>query len=147
MRKKLEGSPSFKTIKNNSDAIKLLKLIRDFSYSIESDCNPFIAKFMAIKSFVNLKQSFHLTNNQYLEATTNNLKVLNHTGAVLGWNKNICNVIFKEYWIDATTAGSTEKASAKKPADDCFQAVAFFLHSEWLFLPIFDWQPVKFFHE
>ena len=87
MRAKVEGNATFETIKSNSDVIALLRLIRDFSHDIQSDRNPFVAQFMAIKNFVNLRQSFYMTNDQYLEAFTKNLQVLSHSGVDLGRKK------------------------------------------------------------
>ena len=75
---------------------------------------------MAIKNFVNLKQSFHMTNYQYLEAFTNNLQVLSHSGVKLGRNKALRKICFQESEIDPTSAGSTKIATADKAADDRF---------------------------
>ena len=122
---KLEGNATFETIKSNSDVIALLRLIRNFSYDIQSDRNPFIAQFMAIKNFVNLRQSFYMTNDQYLEAFTNNLQVLSHSGVDLGRNNYLRNILFKESGIDPSSSGTTEMANANKAAEDRFQAAAF----------------------
>ena len=40
MRAKIEGDPKFETIKDKSNVIALLKLIRDIAFDIESDKKP-----------------------------------------------------------------------------------------------------------
>ena len=80
---------------------------------------------MVIKSFVNLKQSFYMTNDQYLEAFTKKLQILNHTRVETRQNKVLCKIIFKESGMYASSAGSIEEAAADKSADDSFQVAAF----------------------
>ena len=101
----------FESIKQHSDVVALLKLIRDIAFNIEADCNPFMAQVAAIKNYVNIKQGFTTPNDTYYNNFINNQEVLEHAGVDLAANETLLAIIMKERGFDPDTIGLTEKAT------------------------------------
>ena len=71
MTSKLEASTQFKSINDDSDLIRLLKLIRDVSFAYESKQYPYLSFFNAVRSLYANYQKNYMTSANYLESFQN----------------------------------------------------------------------------
>ena len=109
MQAKIEGDKRFDTIKQDSDVVDLLRLIRNIAFDIKANRNPFVAQVSGIKNFINIKQGFNTANDAYYDSFINNQEVLEHAGVDLGNNETLLNIVIKEQGLDAATIRGTKK--------------------------------------
>jgi len=105
MRAKLEAVDGFEDASTESDRIALLRLIQQATYEFESQRNPYLAVYTAIKQSHNLFQRHSTPCDTYLENMQNQLHVVEHCGGRVGNHSALLELALKEMGIiDASQA-------------------------------------------
>ena len=84
MHAKLESQDQFEQVSDDSDAIKLLRMIRDIAFNFQSQKYEPLSIHESICWFYIQHQDRHMTCQAYLEQFTNSKDVFEHCGRVIG---------------------------------------------------------------
>ena len=118
MRAKLKSLPSFSTgVSPQSDAIKLLKLIRQISYEFESQRYPFLSVHNTVQQSYSMFQKLHQTINEYYENFYIKLDMLDHCGASISGHLTLTNFILKNKNITHPLPTDLSNANSKQKKD------------------------------
>ena len=91
MKSKVESQPNYEAAYEANDGIVLLTMIRNVSYSFESQKHLPLAIFEAKWHYFNMKQGRHESAESLLEGLQNQKGVLKQVGAVIGpTNTSVC---------------------------------------------------------
>eukprot|EP00957_Ditylum_brightwellii_P123892 9444075-Ditylum_brightwellii.AAC.1 len=80
MRAKLESDKGYREAAEESDVIKLLKVIKKISYHYQSQQYPYRAVHQAMRALYFTSQKEGMTLEQYLDEFTNRREVLEECG-------------------------------------------------------------------
>jgi hypothetical protein len=117
MIQKLTAMGGFETdIVAKSDALELLKAIRQITFNFESQKFEAHAIHAMMCQFYNQKQSSHMTAQSYLEHFTNNVNVVTLCGGTIGTFGKLAQSLAKERNLNTSTLTDTEKATLKNDA-------------------------------
>ena len=131
MIQKLTAMEDFETeIVAKSDALGLLKSIKQIAFNFESQKFEPHTIHDAMKQFYAHKQGPHTTPQAYLEEFTNNVDVLTYCGGTLGMSVSLGNQMAKERGIVMTAILPTERHALRMEARERYLGTAFVLGAD-----------------
>ena len=131
MIQKLMAMDDFETeIVAKSDALGLLKSIKQIAFNFESQKFEPHTIHDAMKQFYSHKQGPHTTPQAYLEEFINNVDVLTYCGGTLGMSACLGNALAKERNIVITTLLPLEQHAIRMEARDRYLGTALVLGAD-----------------
>ena len=85
MHAKLESQDQFEQVSDDSDAIELLRMIRDIAFNLQSQKYEPLSIHESIHQFYLQHQDRHMTCQACLKQFTNSKDVIEHCGGVMHW--------------------------------------------------------------
>ena len=121
----LESHPDYENFSQASNAISLLKCIREISHDVESHRYKVLAIYEAKKKFFSLYQKKHITTNGYYEEFCAQLEVLSSLGAAVGNDVSLMNWALDESDLNYDNATPQQRLTAAANGRQAFEATAF----------------------
>ena len=129
LQDKLKTQSSFELERDTCDSIKLIKMIREITFSFESQRYQPLQIHEINKKFCNMKQTRFMDTSSYLEKFQHLVKMIEECGGVLGYGSQ---AISAELPYGETLDSATEEMveDAMSLAKDKYLAAAFLYGSD-----------------
>ena len=122
----LEGDDTYEGIDGESNAIRLLLLIKSMAYSYESKSYPVLAIHMALRKFYTSHQSSSSTWDKYFDTMSNLREVISHCGGIIGNHQFLVGKFLKAADpTDPLNPTEYKTATAKTVTEEAYMSTSF----------------------